>query len=150
VPTVIRLAFMVAALATTFVAGQQAPAPAAGTHTLIVMVKDVNQDGGNIGVLVFNSTKGWPEDRFAALKDIVVPAHPGTVKVTIPDLPSGDYAVATVHDVNQNHKVDRNMFGVPKEQWGMSNNPHAVIKAPPFSAAKFSLTGDQIVEIILH
>jgi uncharacterized protein (DUF2141 family) len=46
--------------------------------------------------------------------------------------------------------VDRNMFGVPKEQWGMSNNPHALIKAPPFSAAKFSLNGDQVVEILLQ
>jgi len=114
------------------------------------MVKNVNQQGGNIGVLVFKSTKGWPEDRFAALRDVVVPAHPGTVKITIPDLPAGEYAVAVAHDVNQNHKVDKNMFGVPKEQWGMSNNPHATVKAPPFSAAKFTLAGDHVVEIELR
>lgn len=137
-------------MAVAFASAQQAPVPASGTHTLTVMVKNVNQQGGNIGVLVFNSTRGWPEDRFAALRDVVVPAHPGTVKVTIPDLPAGDYALAVAHDVNQNHKVDKNMFGKPKEQWGMSNNPHATIKAPPFSAAKFSLTGDQIVEIQLQ
>jgi uncharacterized protein (DUF2141 family) len=148
VQVILHLAFAVMAVA--FAAGQQAPVPANGTHTLTVMVKNVNQEGGNIGVLVFNSTKGWPEDRFAALRDVVVPAHPGTVKVTIPDLPAGDYALAVAHDVNKNHKVDKNMFGKPKEQWGMSNNPHATIKAPPFSAAKFSLTGDQIVEIQLQ
>ena len=78
---------------------------------------------------------------------MVVPAHPGTVTVIVPDLPPGDYAVAVAHDVNKNHKVDRNILGMPKEQWGMSNNPHATIKAPPFSAAKFSLRGDQIVEV---
>lgn len=145
-----RFVWALLASAATLAIGQQAPAPAAGTHTLTVMVKNVNQQGGNIGVLVFNSTKGWPEDRFAALRDVVVPAHPGTVKVTIPDLPSGEYAVAVAHDVNQNHKVDKNMFGMPKEQWGMSNNPHATVKAPPFSAAKFTLAGDQIVEILLR
>lgn len=46
----------------------------------------MNKDGGNIGVLIFNSAKGWPEDRFLALKDIVVPAHRGTVTVTVTDL----------------------------------------------------------------
>jgi uncharacterized protein (DUF2141 family) len=147
VRVILHLAFAVMAVAAVFVSAQQAPIPANGTHTLTVMVKNVNQQGGNIGVLVFNSTKGWPEDRFAALRDVVVPAHPGTVTVIVPDLPPGDYAVAVAHDVNKNHKVDRNMLGMPKEQWGMSNNPHATIKAPPFSAAKFSLRGDQIVEI---
>ena len=103
----------------------------------------MNQEGGNIGVLVFNSDKGWPEDRTAALKDIIVPAHPGTVVVAIPNLPAGDYAVAVLHDANQNHKMDRNWMGKPKEQWAMSNNPHALIKAPSYSTAKFHLGGDQ-------
>ncbi len=130
---------------------QQNPAPAPGDlHTLTVVVENVNQQDGNIGVLVFNSTKGWPEDRFAALRDIVVPAHPGTVTVTVPGLPAGEYAVAIAHDVNKNHKLDKNLFGVPKEQWGMSNNPHATIKAPSFATAKFSLTGDQEIHVKLQ
>ena len=145
-----RLVLAVMVSTAVFALAQQAPASASGTHTLTVVVNNVNQQGGNIGVLVFNSTKGWPEDRFAALRDVVVPAHPGTVKVTIPELPTGEYAVAVAHDVNQNHKVDKNMFGKPKEQWGMSNNPHATIKAPPFSAARFSLTADQTIEVQLQ
>jgi uncharacterized protein (DUF2141 family) len=129
-------------------AGQQSST--AGLHTLTVVVENVNNQDGNIGVLVFNSTKGWPEDRFAALRDVVVAARPGTVTVAVPGLPSGDYAVAIAHDVNRNHKLDKNLFGVPKEQWGMSNNPHATIKAPSFSTAKFSLTGDQTIHVKLQ
>ena len=128
----------------------QNPLPEPGVHTLTVVVENVNQEGGNIGVLVFNSTKGWPEDRFAALHDIVVPAHPGTVTVKVPGLPPGEYAVAVAHDVNRNHKLDKNFFGVPKEQWGMSNNPHATIKAPSFATARFSLTGDQEIHVKLQ
>lgn len=146
----LHLAFSWFLLLFATVAAAQSARPAADLHTLTVIVENVNQDGGNIGVLVFNSTKGWPENRFAALRDIVVPAHPGTVNVTVPDLPAGDYAVSVAHDVNRNHKVDKNIFGAPKEQWGMSNNPHAVIKAPPFSAARFSLTGDMEVHIRLQ
>jgi uncharacterized protein (DUF2141 family) len=130
----------------TYSAASQA-APPAKTVTLTVKVENVNKDDGNIGVLVFNSPRGWPEDRFAALKDVVVPAHPGTVTVTVPDLPTGDYAVAIAHDVNKNHKVDKNFLGMPKEQWGMSNNPHATIKAPSFYTAKFSLAQDMEIHV---
>ncbi len=132
-------------------AGSQSVAPGdAQRFTLTVVVENVNKDDGNIGVLVFNSSKGWPEDRFAALKDIVVDAHPGTVTVTVPDLPAGEYAVAIAHDVNKNHKLDKNIFGVPKEQWGMSNNPHARVKAPSFSTAKFSLSADMEIHVRLQ
>ncbi len=131
--------------------GSQSTAPGEGRRlTLTVVVENVNKDDGNIGVLVFNSSKGWPEDRFAALKDIVVDAHPGTVTVTVPDLPAGEYAVAIAHDANKNHKLDKNIFGVPKEQWGMSNNPHARIKAPSFSTAKFALTADMEIHVRLQ
>ncbi|MGE5324053.1 MAG: DUF2141 domain-containing protein [Actinomycetota bacterium] len=119
----------------------------AKTFTLTIQVENVNKDDGNIGVLVFNSPHGWPENRFVALKDIVVPAHPGTVMVTVPGLPAGEYAVAIAHDVNKNHKVDKNFFGVPKEQWGMSNNPHALIKAPSFNTAKFALAADMAIHV---
>ena len=128
----------------------QSKMKAAKTCTLTIQVENVNQDGGNIGVLVFNSTKGWPEDRQLALKDIVEPAHPGTVTVVIPGLPAGDYAVAIAHDVNRNHKLDKNWIGKPKEQWGMSNNPHALIKAPSFNTAKFSLTGNQEIHVTMQ
>jgi uncharacterized protein (DUF2141 family) len=129
-----------------------APTPPAApqTYTLTIHVDGVNQQGGNIGVLVFQNDKGWPEDRFVAYKDIRQPSHPGTVDVVIPGLPPGDYAVALVHDVNLNRKVDKNWFGKPTEQWGMSNNPHATIKAPPFSKAKFTLNRDSEIHIQLQ
>jgi uncharacterized protein (DUF2141 family) len=127
-------------------ASSQKPA-ALNTVTLTIQVENVNQDGGNIGVLLFNSPKGWPEDRLAALKDIVVPAHPGTVTVLVPGLQPGDYAIAIVHDVNRNHKVDKNMFGKPKEQWGMSNNPHATLHAPSFDTAKISVQKDMEIRV---
>ncbi len=120
------------------------------TCTLTVNVEGVNSQGGNIGVLVFNNPRGWPEDIHAAYRDVVVPAHPGVVVVRVENLPSGTYALAVGHDVNLNHKVDKNFLGIPKEQWGMSNNPHAVLKAPPFTAAQFDLKGDAEIHVRLQ
>jgi uncharacterized protein (DUF2141 family) len=150
---IMRVGFIVFALTISFgilgVSQPSAAAPAAG-YTLTVLVDGVNNDDGNIGLLVFNSEKGWAEDRTVALKDIVVPAHPGTVTVAIPDLPAGNYAVAVVHDVNKNHKLDKNFMGKPKEQWGLSNNPHATLSTPGYSKCQFSLQGDKEIHITMQ
>lgn len=136
-----------------FITAQTTPAPAktsGATYTLTVIVEGVNQEDGNIGVLVFQNDKGWPEDRLVAMKDVVVPAHPGTIEVKVPDLPAGEYAVAVAHDANKNRKLDKNFFGKPKEQWGLSGNPHAVLKAPPFSKCKFTLNKDMELHITMQ
>lgn len=138
---------------TLFITAQTAPAPAkasGATYTLTVIVEGVNQEDGNIGVLVFQNDNGWPEDRLVAMKDVVVPAHPGTVEVKVPDLPAGDYAVSVAHDANKNRKLDKNWIGKPKEQWGLSGNPHAVLKAPPFSKCKFTLNKDMELHITMQ
>jgi uncharacterized protein (DUF2141 family) len=127
---------------------QSAPAASAGQgYTLTLYVDGVDAKGGNVGVLVFNSPNGWAEDRTVALKDITVPAQQGTTKVVIPGLAAGEYAIAVVHDVNKNHKLDRNMIGQPKEQWGLSNDPHAVIKTPSYKSCTFAVRGDQDLHI---
>lgn len=116
------------------------------TAMLTVYIEGVNRQGGNIGVMIFHSPRGWPEDNDAAFKAVVVPAHPGMVVVQVA-LPPGEYAIAVGHDVNVNKKVDRNWFGKPTEQWGMSNNPRAYLRTPEFSKAKFALSGNEEIHI---
>ena len=117
--------------------------------TLTVYVQGVNAKGGNIGVMIFHGSKGWPEDNDAAYRAVVVPAHPGTVVVRVP-LPPGEYAIAVGHDVNVNHKVDKNWLGKPTEQWGMSNNPQALMRPPDFSKAKFAVSGNEEIHISMQ
>ena len=122
---------------------------AAKEYTLTITVEGMDSSEGNLGILIFNGPKGWAESRTDALKDISVPAQQGTQSVKV-QLPPGKYAVALIHDVNKNHKLDKNWVGMPKEQWGMSNNPHATIKAPPIEKAMFTLDGDKEVKIQLQ
>jgi uncharacterized protein (DUF2141 family) len=58
-----------------------------------------------------------------------------TVTVTWEDIPPGVYGVVALHDENSNRKLDRNIFGVPKEGFGFANNPHVGLSAPPFEQA---------------
>ena len=119
-------------------------------YTLTVFVQGVRNFEGVIGVLVFDSARGWPEDTSAALLRAAVPAQEGSTTVLIPNVPSGDYGVVVLHDENENMRLDRNLFGMPREQWGMSNNPPAHSSAPKFKRARFSLRGDTQIHIQLR
>ena len=133
-----------------YLLGGLALAKVSDFYTLTVVVEGMRNAKGVIGVLVFESARGWPEDTSAAFRRAAVPAGQGSTTVLIPNLPSGDYGVVVLHDENKNMKLDRNWAGRPKEQWGMSNNPPAHSSAPRFDRARFSLRGDTQIRIQLQ
>ncbi len=101
-------------------------------------------------MLVFNSAAGWPEEVSLAFTSEDVPAQAPETVVEIHNLPAGEYAVVVLHDENSNKKLDRNWIGKPKEQWGMSKNPHFSHSAPSFGSASFSFAGDEQLHIGLR
>jgi len=52
-------------------------------------------------------------------------------------IPFGRYAIVVYHDVNGNGILDKNMFGVPAEAWGASNNARPHLRAPAFKECVF-------------
>ena len=59
----------------------------------------------------------------------------------------GQYAVAVMHDLNGNHRTDTKMFGIPTEDWGVSNNSRPRLRAPNFDEAAFSVAEGKTVAI---
>lgn len=53
-------------------------------------------------------------------------------------VPSGDYAVAIIHDENGNGRLDT-FAGVPREGFGFSRNPKISFGPPRFDAASFAI-----------
>jgi uncharacterized protein (DUF2141 family) len=101
-------------------------------------------------VLIFDSARGWPEDVRAAIRSGAVPARTGTVALAFDDLPPGSYAAVVLHDEDADRKLDRNWAGIPREGWGMSNNPKARMSAPDFSRARFTLRGNTRLRVHLN
>jgi len=64
------------------------------------------------------------------------------------DIPPGTYAVKLHIDENENGELDTNFLGIPKEQYGFSNNARA-FGIPKFEAASFSLNTYKKVQIRL-
>jgi uncharacterized protein (DUF2141 family) len=65
------------------------------------------------------------------------PAQIGTTRVTIANVPSGNYAAQVFFDENGNGKVDRALLGIPKEGVGFSNDAPIHLSAPKFKDARF-------------
>jgi uncharacterized protein (DUF2141 family) len=65
-------------------------------------------------------------------------------------LPHGEYAISLFVDSNGNKKIDKNFFGIPKEQYGFSNNVMGRMAAPSFEQAKFEVTGPTTQNITLR
>ncbi|MFT3976540.1 MAG: DUF2141 domain-containing protein [Sphingomonas bacterium] len=69
------------------------------------------------------------------------PARLGTTRVVVSGLPAGDYAAQAFLDENHNGKVDRALFGIPKEGVGFSNDAKIGLGPPKFSEARFHFDG---------
>jgi uncharacterized protein (DUF2141 family) len=106
----------------------------AATCTLIVHVDGFRNQKGDAGLSIFNSPDGWPENNDKAF---LHGGHPfsGTSTTITLQVPPGRYALVALHDENSNHKLDRNMFNIPKEGFGFSNNPKVFLSPPSFDTA---------------
>ena len=65
-------------------------------------------------------------------------------------LPYGEYAVTLFVDFNGNKKLDKNFLGIPKEQYGFSNNVMGEMSPPTFNQAKFAISGPTTQNIKLR
>ena len=65
------------------------------------------------------------------------------------ELPKGTYAIGIFVDANYNKKMDRNFFGVPKEQYGFSNDAKGSFGPPSFKDASFNVDGKLKLKINL-
>ena len=114
-------------------------AAAFGQHgcTLLIRVDGLRNHKGVVGALVFTSPAGWPEDVSKSFRHEAVPIDPSghSATVVIKNMPPGDYGIVVLHDENENMKLDRNMFGFPKEGFGFANNPRVGFTAPVFGRA---------------
>ena len=114
------------------------PASAGSKTPLTVLVEGFENNQGQVMVQVTASRKAFegdapPTDRKMA------PIKKGKAKVVFYSLKPGTYAVSLYHDANANQKMDKNFLGVPKEDYGFSNNARGTMGPPDWDKAKFEL-----------
>jgi uncharacterized protein (DUF2141 family) len=114
------------------------------TFTLTVNITGLNSNKGSLMVGVYNTEDSFLKTRF---KGAIIKIKDKKSLVIFKDIPKGEYAVSFVHDENDNEKMDTNFIGIPKEDFGCSNNATGFMGPPKYEDAKFMLKGNKTIDI---
>lgn len=106
--------------------------------SLELKITGLHNDKGRVAVALFDRAEGFPETEHARAGR-VVRISGGTATVRFPRVEPGRYAVAVLHDENENDKMDFNFLGMPTEGFGFSRNPQVFFGPPSFDSAAISL-----------
>ncbi len=115
---------------------------AADTGEIDLNIKGLRNDKGVVRVALFNSAQTYSADKFSADKSFqkaIAPIKNLGASVTLTDVPYGDYAVKLFHDEDNSGHFVTNIFGIPKVEYGFSNNAHGFMGPAPYEKAKFKL-----------
>ncbi len=115
-------------------------------HTLTIEVNGFDNDNGQLVLGVCNKKENFLKEY--AYGDVVKIKNKKAT-VVIKNLPSGEYAISLFHDVNSNNVLDKNMFGIPSEDYGFSNNAKGTFGPPKYEDAKFNLNESKIIKVNL-
>ena len=119
---------------------------------LIVRVDNI-KEAGEIHIAIYDSAEAFEADRGekggaapGITQGTIEMVQPGSVTYRY-ELPPGTYAIGIFHDANLNNQLDNYFFGVPREQYGFSNNARGFMGPPSFDDAAFSVEGKTEISI---
>ena len=115
-----------------------AAAAASGT-TAITLNFDTAAPTGKVMVALYDSEAAYSGG--APVAQAMVDVAAGQHSATFADLPAGDYAAKTFHDVDGDGKMNTNPFGMPTEPFAFSNNAHGNMGPARWDAAHFAASG---------
>jgi uncharacterized protein (DUF2141 family) len=106
-----------------------------------VRITGIESSKGQLALLLFKGGDGFPSDYTKAVRQVMIPVVSPATVYTFADLPFGTYAITVMHDENKNNELDKNMFGIPEEGIGVSNNALNMFGPPVFNECAFNLNG---------
>lgn len=111
-------------------------------HKLSIKVEGITDVKGNLGILLFNSAEGYPEEWGKALKSYSIKVEGKTMVIDLGEFPKGQYAVTLMQDKNANGVMDKNFIGIPKEPFGFTKLKEVPFGTPSFEETSIELSDD--------
>jgi uncharacterized protein (DUF2141 family) len=102
-----------------------------------VEVTGLRNDSGVVKMALYASREGFPSKPEKAMFRLDAKVVAGRAAGEFSSVPEGEYAVAVIHDENQNGRFDTNFLGMPREGVGVSNNAKGKMGPPAYEDARF-------------
>ncbi|OED46531.1 hypothetical protein AB832_00950 [Flavobacteriaceae bacterium (ex Bugula neritina AB1)] len=108
--------------------------------TITVTVPNISSTEGSILFGLYDENTFMKAAPIQSAKGEIVN---GVAKITFANVVNGEYGITCFHDVNNNERMDFEENGMPKENYGVSNN--SMNYGPPiWSDAKFTVGSEDI------
>lgn len=115
-----------------------------GHGNLTVKVTKLKNNNGNVRIAVYNSQDTYDAEKGGgdaekACNKAVAEIKSNEAQTTFEKLPYGQYAVKFFHDEDKSGKFYKNFVGIPKVEYGFSNNARGRFGPAGYDQAKFNL-----------
>ena len=134
------LAPMAALLTTSGLAHSGVPVErggAARSATINFTVTDLRSTKGEVHACLAPGRDSFPDCSAGKGRTLTLPATEH-MRFSFPDVPSGRYAIALLHDENGNGKIDKALM-IPREGFGFSRDAPLRMGPPSFKDAAFDV-----------
>lgn len=118
--------------------------------SITLQISGCRNSNGYVLVSLFSAADGFPSKAEKAVKKGRLPIQKGSAMCTWSELPKGRYAIAVLHDEDNNQRMTTSFLGLPKEGYGFSNNVTGFMGPPSFEKASFSVDGTITAYINMH
>jgi uncharacterized protein (DUF2141 family) len=111
---------------------------------LTVSVSGLKNNTGIVKVGLYNSEGTFLKSTY---KSVTSEIKNNSATVTFVDVAKGEYGISAYQDENSNGKLDKNMMGIPSEDFACSNNAKGFMGPPAYEDAKFNINKDSKIDI---
>ena len=110
----------------------------ASASTLDFTVDGIKDGQGQLYVQIFKGADNYRAGKAHGGTMVEVKASSATLRFS--DLTAGEYAIRFFHDQDSDGKMATNLFGIPTEGFGFSNNAKIAFGPPSFDEMKITIT----------
>ncbi len=122
---------------------EKGSAQAAGASTVTITITDLRNTKGVIRACMTTNADIFPKCRKDPASHRTVVKAGESVKLRFEGVEPGRYAIALLHDENDNGKADRALLGMmPREGFGFSKDAPVRMGPPSFKDAAFDIAED--------
>ena len=101
-------------------------------------ISGVNSDQGKLYVQLYKGAQNYQHNQ-AELSSMLKPKK-GVNTITFNNVEPGEYAIRYFHDADDSGKLEFNLFGMPIEGYGFSNDATPDFGPPDYQQVKFAVT----------